>query len=75
MVLRELLDRGDETIVSRFQQRGRRHRVAQIVVEEVAQAAGCLELGHVRVQIQPVEAPDLEGDVVTDNVSAMLGVI
>src|SRR5438309_9927191 len=39
MVLRELLDRGDQTIVSGFQQRGGRHGVSQIVVEEVAQTA------------------------------------
>ena len=40
----------------------------QVVVEEVAQAAGRLELGHVGVQIDPVDAPDFERDVVTDNV-------
>src|SRR5437016_2597125 len=39
MVLRELLDRGDQTIVSGSQQRGGRHGVSQIVVEEVAQTA------------------------------------
>jgi hypothetical protein len=38
-------------------------------VEEVAQAAGRLELGHVGVQIQAVDAPDFEADVMTDNVS------
>jgi hypothetical protein len=37
-------------------------------VEEVAQAAGRLELWHVGVQIHAIDAPDFERHVVTDNV-------
>jgi hypothetical protein len=68
MEIGERLDGGDEAIVSWFDQGGRRHGVAEIVVEEVAQAAGRLELGHIGVQIHAVNAPDLERHVVTDNV-------
>ena len=64
---RKLLDRGDEAIVTRFQQGRRRHRRAKIVVQEVAQAAGRLELGHVGVQIHTVDAANLERDVLADN--------
>jgi hypothetical protein len=42
--------------------------VPQMVMEEVAQPARGLELGHVRVQIQPIETADFQRDVVTDNV-------
>src|SRR5262245_37163345 len=45
-----------------------RYRVSEVVVEEVAQAPGRLEPGHVGVQIDPVDTPDLQRDVVTDNV-------
>ena len=42
MALGKRMDGGDEVIVSGFDQGGRRHRVAEIVVEEVAQTAGRL---------------------------------
>ena len=38
-----------------------------MVVQEVAQAAGRLELGHVGVQIQTVDAANLERHVLADN--------
>jgi hypothetical protein len=44
MVRSELLDRRDKPIESVFQQRRRRHRIAQIVVKEVAQAPGRLAM-------------------------------
>jgi hypothetical protein len=65
---RKLLNGCDKAIVSRLEQRWRGHRMTQVVVEEVAQATGRLELGHVRVQINAVDAPNLERDVLTDNV-------
>src|SRR5713101_405514 len=40
----------------------------QVVVEEVAQTARRLQLGHVGVQIHAIDAADFERDVVTDNV-------
>jgi hypothetical protein len=57
---RESLDGGDQAIVSRLEQRGRRHRMTQVVVEEIAETAGCLQLGHVGVQIQAIDTADLE---------------
>jgi hypothetical protein len=41
--------------------------IAEVVVQEVAQAAERLELGHVGVQIHAVNTPDLKRHVVTDN--------
>jgi hypothetical protein len=41
--------------------------MAQVVVEEVAQASRGLELGHVGVQVQTIDAPDLERHVLADN--------
>jgi hypothetical protein len=46
----------------------RRDQIPEVIVEEVAQAAGRLQLGHVRMQIQAVDTPNLKGDVVADNV-------
>jgi hypothetical protein len=64
----KLFDGRHESIVHRLEQRRRRDRIAEIITQEVAEAAGRLQLGHVRVQIQPVEAPHFERDVVTDNI-------
>ena len=64
---RKLLDRGDEAIMPGFEQGGRRHGSTEIVVQEVAQAAGRLELGHIGVQIHPVNATDFERHVLADN--------
>src|SRR5205823_5821892 len=64
----ERMDAGDEVIVSGFEQRRGRNGVAEVVVEEVAQASGRLQLWHVGVQIHAIDAPDFERDVVTDNV-------
>ena len=68
LLVGELLDRGDEAIVERLEQGRRGHRMSQMVVQEVAQAAGRLELGHVGVQVQAIDAPDFERHVLTDNV-------
>ena len=53
-------DGGDKAVVSRFEQRGRGHGMTQVVVEEVAEPAGRLQLGHVGVQIQPIDAADFQ---------------
>jgi hypothetical protein len=39
-----------------------------MVPQEVAQAAGCLQLRHVGMQIQAIDATDREGHVLADNV-------
>jgi hypothetical protein len=67
-IVRTLLDGRDQAVMSRLEQRRRGHRMAQVVVEEMAQTAGCLELGHVGVQVEAIDAPHFERDVVTDNV-------
>ena len=43
--------------------------MSQVVVEEIAQPAGRLELGHVSMQVETIDAPHFERHVVTDNVS------
>ena len=43
--------------------------MAQVLAEEVTESAGGLKLRCVRMQIQPIDAPDLERDVMADNVS------
>jgi hypothetical protein len=60
-------DGGHEAIVERFEARGRRDRVAQVLLEKVAEAARRLELGHPGMQIQAVNAPDFERHVLADN--------
>lgn len=64
---KERLDCRREPIVQRAEQRGGWNRVAEVVVEEVAQAAGRLQFRHVGMQIQAIEAPDGERHVVVDN--------
>jgi hypothetical protein len=68
LALSERMDAGDEVIVSWLDQGGRRYRVAENVMKEVAQAAGCLELGHVGMQVEPVDTAHRERDVLADNV-------
>jgi hypothetical protein len=48
---RKLLNGRDEAIVAGFAEGRRRHGIAEMVVQDVAQAAGRLELGHIGVQI------------------------
>src|SRR5262249_15440124 len=50
-----------------LQQGRRRHRVAEVVVQEVAQAARSLELGHVTLHVEAVDTPHLERNMLTDN--------
>jgi hypothetical protein len=64
---RKRLNGRDEAIVAGFEEGWRRHGIAEMVVQEVAQAAGRLELGHVGVQIQTVDTLDFERHVLTDN--------
>jgi hypothetical protein len=64
----KLLDRRGEAVVHRFEQGGRGNRMAEMIAQEVTEAAGRLQLGHIRVQIEPVEAAHFERDMVTDNV-------
>ena len=56
----------DEAIVQRRKQRRRRNRMAQVIVQEVAQPARRLQLRHVGVQVQPVDAANRQGHVVAD---------
>ena len=65
----ELVDGVDKVVVQGAKQRTRQNRVTEIAVQEVAQAAGCLQLRHIGVQVQAVNAADLERHVVADNVS------
>src|SRR5712691_11149578 len=64
---RKLLNGRDEAIVAGFEQGWRRHGIAEMVVQEVAQTAGGLELGHIGVQIHAVDASDFERHMLTDN--------
>ena len=60
-------DRGHEAIMERLEERGRGNRVAEVFLEEVAEPARRLELGHPRMQIQAIDAPNLERHVLADN--------
>ena len=60
------LDGADEAVQHRRKQRGRRDRMAQVIPKEVAQPTRRLQLGHVGVQVQPVETPNGQGHVVAN---------
>ena len=64
----ERLDRGQEPVMHRPEECWRWDRISEVIVEEVAQATGRLQLGHVGVQIQAVDTADRERHVLTDNV-------
>jgi hypothetical protein len=65
----KLLDRRGESVVHRLEERGGRNRVAEVIAQEVAKTAGGLQLRQIGMQIEAVDAADLQRDVVTDNVS------
>ena len=64
---RKLLDRRGESVVHRLEERRRRNRMTEMIAQEVTEATRGLQLGHIGMQIEPVEAADFERDVLTDN--------
>jgi hypothetical protein len=64
----ERVDRRQEAVQHRPEQGGRGDRIPQVIVEEVAQTTGRLELGHVGMQVEPVDTADGERHVLADNI-------
>ena len=60
------LDRRDQPIEHRREQRRRRNRMAQVIAEEVAQPARRLQLRHVRVEVQAIETANGQGHMVAN---------
>ena len=61
------LDGVHQAVVHRAKQRGRGNRMPQMIAQEVAQAARCLKLGHVALQVDAIEAPHRQCHVIPDN--------
>jgi hypothetical protein len=63
----ERLERSDEPGADRGHQRRARDRLAAVVAEEAEHTRHPLEAWHIDVQVQPIEAFDLEGHVITQD--------
>ena len=63
----EILDRSDKGGAHRGHQRGRGKRVPAVVAEEADHAALILQAGHVQVEGHPVDALDLQGDMLGED--------
>ena len=68
MAVCERVDRRKKAVMDGPEEGRRRDRIPEMIVEEVAQATGRLERGHVGVQIQAVDTPDRKRHVLADNV-------
>ena len=62
----ECLNRADKSIEHGAEQRWRRNRMAQMILEEVAQSARRLELRHVRMEVQAIETANGQGHMVAN---------
>ena len=63
----ERLHAFDKAIVHRPKQRRRRNGMSEMVAQKVAESAGRLELGHVALHMEAIEAADTQGHVIRDN--------
>ena len=68
VLARERVDRFQESVMHRPEEGWRWDRLSKVIVEEVAQATRCLELGHIGMQVEPVDTAHRERDVLADNV-------
>jgi hypothetical protein len=73
LVFGELVQPSDEVAADRLQQRGRRDRAAALVMEERHHTVAELQLGYIHVQVHPVDAFHLEGDVLGEDISGAAG--
>jgi hypothetical protein len=64
LALGEGTDAVDEAVGDLLEQGGRDDRVPAVLVQEPPEVSGPLEQRHVPVEVQAVDAVDLEGDVV-----------
>jgi hypothetical protein len=61
-------DRGDEPVRDRTERRGRSDPQAHLALKVADDPLGELQLGHVDVQVHPVDALDLEPDVTRQDI-------
>ncbi len=64
LLLGKYADRLDETVVQRAEGGRRSDLIAEVIAQEGAQLTGRLQLGHVAVEIEPVNARGRQRDVV-----------
>ena len=58
----------DEPLMQGLEQGRRRKGMTQMLLQEIAEPTGGLQLGHPGVEVQSVDTAHLEGYVVTDQV-------
>jgi hypothetical protein len=68
LVVGEALDVAAEAVADRPQQRGRRDRLAQMARDEPHDLPTDLQARHVRIEIQPIDALDLQRHMTIENV-------
>jgi hypothetical protein len=56
-----------KVVVHRAEQRRRGNRMPEMIAQEVAEAARGLQLGHIALQVDPIEAPHRQRHVIPDN--------
>src|SRR5262249_13407367 len=67
VTLGEALDGANEPIMQRLEQRRRWNRMAEVFLQEETETPRGLQLRHPRVQVQAINAADLERHVLADN--------
>ncbi len=72
-VVDKAVHRTHEVLRHRVHQRRGHERLAPMIAEEVGDAVGEHELGHVQVQVHAVDALQFPHDVVGENVSGTAG--
>ena len=70
---RERVDRGDEPVTDRGQRRGRGDRQAQMLLEIADHTTHMLQPRLIDVAIHPVDALDLEDDMVGEDLGDTTG--
>jgi hypothetical protein len=65
--VREGVNRRHERLADGVHQHRRGKRMAAVLPEERGHPARVLQLGHVRVEVQPINALDLQRDVLTQD--------
>lgn len=69
----EAFDVAYEPLGDRVHERGGGEAIAEVVPEEAHHADLVLELGNVEVQVHPIDALDLQGDVVGEHLGHTAG--
>ena len=62
------VDRGAEPVGDPSQRRGRGHRQPELLMDVTDQTGGILQPRHVDVEIHPVDALDLEDDMLGNDI-------